>query len=182
MDDVKRIRLKIKEDKRYKNVRNLFKTNSMFQLPVAEYQSEARNLFSMRKVRTLTLDANPKSLNKLAESIVQDQSYRSRMTEILATVKTAKKLLDDTLDRFQDYATVTYARDLKALGAAKERERAVRNVMSAYYKYSDDLSLLIDEIELYIKDIDKAGFAFKSMVDTLNIINQREFNIPNSRK
>lgn len=180
MDDLKRIRLKIKDDKRYKNVRKIFNTNSLFQLPLDEYQDEVRNLFKMRKVRSLTLDASPKSLNKLAESIVQDQSYRSRMTEVLATVKNAAKHLGDMLDRFQDYATVTYARDLKAVGAAKERERTVKNVMAEYYRYQDGLTLLIEEIELYIKDIDKAGFAFKSMVDTLHIINQREFNLPNS--
>ncbi|QQO90317.1 hypothetical protein pEaSNUABM5_00175 [Erwinia phage pEa_SNUABM_5] len=180
MDDSKRIRLKIKEDKRYKNVRKIFKTNNLFQLPLAELQQEVRDLFRMRKVRSLTLSASQKSLNDLAESVVQDQSYRSRMTEILANVKNASKHLNDMLERFQDYASVEYARDLKAVGAAKERERAIRNVMAEYYRYSDELSLLIDEIELYIKDIDKAGFAFKSMVDTLHIINQREFNLPNS--
>lgn len=180
MNDSKRIRLKIKEDKRYKNVRKIFKTNNLFQLPLAELQQEVRDLFKMRKVRSLTLSASPKALNSLAESIVQDQSYRSRMTEILATVKNASKHLSDMLERFQDYAAVEYARDLKAVGAAKERERAVRNVMAEYYRYSDELTLLIDEIELYIKDIDKAGFAFKSMVDTLHILNQREFNLPNS--
>lgn len=180
MNDLKRIRVKIKDDKRYRSVRSIFKTNGLFQLPLDEYSQEVRNLFKMRKVRSLTLDATPKSLNKLAESIVQDQSYRSRMTEILATVKNANKHLTDLLERFQDYATVTYAKDLKIVGAAKERERAVKNVMAEYYTYNDRLNLLIEEIEIYIKDIDKAGFAFKSMVDTLHILNQREFNLPNS--
>ncbi|QZE57379.1 hypothetical protein MPK71_gp170 [Erwinia phage pEa_SNUABM_1] len=181
MDDLKRIRIKVKNDKRYKKLRDIYKTNAIFQQPLAELQDEARKLFKMRKVRTLNI-SDPSALNKLAESIIQDQSYRSRMTEILTNIHTASKLLNDMLERFQDYASVTYAKDLKAVGAAKERERCVRNIMAEYYRYADSLEQLKDEIDLYIKDIDKCGFAFKALVDTMNIINQREYGLPNSRK
>lgn len=181
MDDLKRIRLKVKNDKRYKKLRDIYKTNDIFQQPLAELQDEARKLFKMRKVRTLNI-SDPNALNKLAESIIQDQSYRSRMTEILTNVHTASKLLNDMLERFQDYASVTYAKDLKAVGAAKERERCIRNIMAEYYRYADSLEQLKDEIDLYIKDIDKCGFAFKALVDTMNIINQREYGLPNTRK
>ncbi|AXG67212.1 hypothetical protein MPK70_gp171 [Erwinia phage pEa_SNUABM_33] len=181
MDDLKRIRLKVKNDKRYKKLRDIYKTNDIFQQPLAELQDEARKLFKMRKVRTLNI-SDPTALNKLAESIIQDQSYRSRMTEILTHIHTASKLLNDMLERFQDYATVTYAKDLKAVGAAKERERCIRNIMAEYYRYADSLDLLKEELDLYIKDIDKCGFAFKALVDTMNIINQREYGLPNVRK
>ena len=181
MDDLKRIRLKVKNDKRYKKLRDIYKTNDIFQQPLAELQDEARKLFKMRKVRTLNV-SDPTALNKLAESIIQDQSYRSRMTEILTHIHTASKLLNDMLERFQDYATVTYAKDLKAVGAAKERERCIRNIMAEYYRYADSLELLKEELDLYIKDIDKCGFAFKALVDTMNIINQREYGLPNVRK
>ncbi|QYW03134.1 hypothetical protein pEaSNUABM14_00174 [Erwinia phage pEa_SNUABM_14] len=181
MDDLKRIRLKIKDDKRYKKVRDIFKTNDLFQLPLAEYQEEARKLFKMRKIRTLNI-SDTNALSKVAESIIQDQAYRSRMTEILTTIHSASKLLNDMLERFQDYASVTYAKDLKAVGAAKERERCVRNVMVEYYRYADNLETVVAELDLYIKDIDKCGFAYRALVDTLNIINQREYGLPNSRK
>lgn len=181
MDDLKRIRLKVKNDKRYKKLRDIYKTNDIFQQPLAELQDEARKLFKMRKVRTLNI-SDPTALNKLAESIIQDQSYRSRMAEILTHIHTASKLLNDMLERFQDYATVTYAKDLKAVGAAKERERCIRNIMAEYYRYADSLDLLKEELDLYIKDIDKCGFAFKALVDTMNIINQREYGLPNVRK
>ncbi|QZE58732.1 hypothetical protein pEaSNUABM28_00175 [Erwinia phage pEa_SNUABM_28] len=182
MDDLKRIRLKVKEDKRYKKLRDIYKTNDLFQLPLAEYQDEARQLFKIRKVRTLNVSGDPNALNKVAESIIQDQSYRSRMTEIMTHVHAASKLLNDMLERFQDYASVTYAKDLKAVGAAKERERCVRNIMAEYYRYADQLDLLKEELDLYIKDIDKCGFAYRALVDTMSLINQREYGLPNSRK
>lgn len=182
MDDLKRIRLKVKEDKRYKKLRDIYKTNDIFQLPIAEYQEEARKLFKMRKVRTLNVSSDPNALNKVAESIIQDQSYRSRMTEILTQLHASSKLLNDMLERFQDYASVTYAKDLKAVGAAKERERCIRNIMAEYYTYADKLDMVKEEIDLYIKDIDKCGFAYRALVDTMNIINQREYSVPNSRK
>ncbi|QZE56368.1 hypothetical protein pEaSNUABM40_00172 [Erwinia phage pEa_SNUABM_40] len=181
MDDLKRIRLKVKNDKRYKKLRDIYKTNDIFQQPLAELQDEARKLFKMRKVRTLNV-SDPNSLNKVAESIIQDQSYRSRMTEILTHIHTASKLLNDMLERFQDYASVTYAKDLKAVGAAKERERCVRNIMAEYYRYADQLGMLKEELDLYIKDIDKCGFAYRALVDTMSLINQREYGLPNSRK
>ncbi|UAW53284.1 hypothetical protein pEaSNUABM30_00166 [Erwinia phage pEa_SNUABM_30] len=181
MDDLKRIRIKVKNDKRYKKLRDIYKTNDIFQQPLAELQEEARRLFKMRKVRTLNI-SDPQALNKVAESIIQDQSYRSRMTEIMTHIHTASKLLNDMLERFQDYASVTYAKDLKAVGAAKERERCVRNIMAEYYRYADQLELLKEELDLYIKDIDKCGFAYRALVDTMNIINQREYGLPNSRK
>ncbi|QZE57044.1 hypothetical protein MPK67_gp171 [Erwinia phage pEa_SNUABM_32] len=181
MDDLKRIRIKVKNDKRYKKLRDIYKTNDIFQQPLAELQDEARKLFKMRKVRTLNI-SDPQALNKVAESIIQDQSYRSRMTEIMTHIHTASKLLNDMLERFQDYASVTYAKDLKAVGAAKERERCVRNIMAEYYRYADQLELLKEELDLYIKDIDKCGFAYRALVDTMNIINQREYGLPNSRK
>lgn len=180
-DDIKRIRLKIKDDKRYKRLRDIYKTSTLFQLTVPEYTKEVRQLFQIRGFRTFNVNGT-NSLSKLASLIVEDQSYRSRMIEIYATVCSAIKSLDDMLSRFQDYATVTYARDLKAVGAAKERERMVRNVMSEYYKYKDDLELLRDEIDLYVKDIDKAGFALKNLVETLALIERREGTLPNSRK
>ena len=182
MDDLSRIRIKVKDDKRYKKLRSIYKTNALFQQPLSEYQDEARKLFKMRKVRTLNVSADPNELNKVAESIIQDQSYRSRMTEILTHVHAASKLLNDMLERFQDYAAVTYAKDLKAVGAAKERERCIRNIMAEYYRYADQLEMLKEELDLYIKDIDKCGFAYRALVDTMNIINQREYGLPNQRK
>ncbi len=181
MDDLKRLRPQAKEEKRHKKLRDIYKTNSIFQLPIGEYQEEARRLFKMRKVRTLNI-SDPTALNKVAESIIQDQSYRSRMIEIYTNVNAASKLLNDMLERFQDYVSVTYAKDLKVVGAAKERERCVRNIMVEYYRYADQLDMLKEELDLYIKDIDKCGFSYRALVDTLHIINQREYGLPNSRK
>lgn len=181
MDDLKRLRTKIIDDKRYKSVKKLFKTSDLFQLPVAEYRTEVRDLFKMLKFRSLTVNGSDKSLNKLAEAIVQNQSYRSRMTEIYAHLTESTRTLDQLLERFQDYALVTYARDLKAVGAAKERNAAIRAVMETYYKYAQEARLLMEEIDLYLKDIDKAGFAAKGLVDTLALISQREYSLPNKR-
>lgn len=181
MDDLTRLRKKIKDDKRYRAVRNLFKTQDIFQIPLDEYRQEVRDLFKMRKVRSLSVNSS-KALDNLAESIVQDQSYRSRMVEILSHLSESCRTLEELLDRFQDYATTTYARDLKAVGAAKERSAAIRAVMEPYYKYSTDSRLLMEEIDLYVKDIDKAGYAFKSLVDTLGLINQREYGLPSSKR
>lgn len=181
VDDVTRIRLKVKDDTRYKKIRKLFKHEDLYQLPLDEYSREVDDLFAIRKVRSITINA-PNALDKLAESIVQDQSSRSRMTEILAILTASHKDLNDLLSRFQDYVAVAYANDLKVLSTAKERERCVKNIMAEYYRYSDNLSTLIGKIDFFIKDIDKAGYAFKSLVDTLGLINQREYGLPNSRK
>lgn len=180
MDDLTRLRKKIKADKRYKSIRSLFKTSDLFQLPVADYRDEVRSLFKMLKFRSLSVTKS-KALDNLAEAVVQNQAYRSRMTEIYAHLTESTRTLDRLLERFMDYATVTYARDLKNVGAARERTSAVRASMETYYKYADEARFLMEEIDLYLKDIDKAGFAAKALVDTLALINQREYGLPNKR-
>ena len=177
MDDLKRIRLKIKDDKRYKAIRNLYKTQDIFQIPISEYREECRAMFKGRRIRGLSL-RDDNAVYKVAESIVQDQSYRSRMSEIYSLLSESCRTMEELLSRFSDYATVTFARDLKALGTVNERTKAIKASLETYYQYSAEARLLMEEIDIYIKDIDKAGFAFKSLVDTLELISQREFSIP----
>lgn len=180
MDNYTRLKKKIRSDERYKGVRKLFKTSEIFQLPLDEYRTEVRGLFKLRKIRSLSVNGS-KALDRLAEAIVQDQSYRSRMTEIQAHLTESHRTLHDLLERFHHYATAEYARDLKAMGALKERSSAIVAILDPYLKYAQNTKLLMEEIDTYIKDIDKAGFAFKSLVDTLGLLTQREY-IPSAGK
>lgn len=181
MTEIERFKKKIRQDKRYRGVRNLFKTSEIFQLPLDEYRSEVRSLFKLRKIRSFTISGT-KSMDKLAESIVQDQSFRSRMTEIYAHLSESSRTLQDLLKRFHDYAVIEYARDLKVFGAAADRTAAIKSVLEPYLKYSDESRLLMEEIDMYLKDIDKAGFAFKSLVETLSLISQREYGLPTPKR
>lgn len=177
MDDLERIRKKIRRDTRFKSIRTIYKTNTLFQITVDEYRKEIRDMFRIRQFRSLSV-RSPQVLNKLAEAIVQDQSYRSRMTELLSQVHTARKTLIDMLSHFHDYALAEYGRDLKMLGAAKERSAFLNDVLSTYHSYCEDLDNLMLEIDTYIKDIDKAGYAAKNLVEVLHLMTLREGNLP----
>lgn len=182
MDDLTRIRKKIRKDKRFKSIKSIYKTNPLFQVTIDEYRDEIRTMFKIRIFRSLNTKS-PNILNKLAEALVQDQSFRSRMTEILSQLVMAKKSLNDMAERFFDYASTEYARDLKAIGAAKERSSFVRDVLSEYFTYCENLDNLMMEIDIYVKDIDKAGYTAKNLIEVVDMLTYREGGIPQpSRK
>lgn len=181
MDDLTRIKKKIKGCKRYKALHQVFTTSSLFKVTVDEYRSEIRNLFKTRRFRALSTTSTNFDRDFQA-AIIQDQSYRSRMVEITAEVGRARRALDNHIEKFIEYAAVTFASDLKAVGAAKERERFLNSIARRYVDYGAELQNLAEEIDFYVKDIDKAGYAAKNLVEVLSILYHRDGSLPSVNK
>ncbi len=174
---VQRLRIKIRENKRYLGITNVFQTDERFSISVDKYTEEVRTMFKLRKFRSLDVNS-PKFTRQFAEAIIQDQSYRSRMTEMLTQCHSAKRALDRLVDVFYDYAIVEYAADLKIFGTQKEREAFLNTMMKKFKKYTDDLDTFIVETDYYIKDIDKAGYSAKNIAEVYAIVFKKEGNIP----
>lgn len=177
MSDLDRVKTKIKSSRRFKGMLSLFETDERFSIPVDGYVSEVRTMFKMRKFRNLDVN-DPKFTRKFAESIIQDQSYRSRMTEILTQCYASKRALDRLLDVFYDYAIVEFAKDLRILSTAKERESLINTILNRFQKYTISLDALIQEIDYYVKDIDKAGYTAKNIAEVYAIVFKKEGSIP----
>lgn len=171
MDDISRLRSKIKLNPRYKKFAALVRTERMFDIPFEKYRADIRNLFALRKFRSLDT-SKPTFIHDLNTAYVQDLSYRSTMTEMLATATAARIRMTRLLDALEFYLHSKYAQDLKAVGAAKERERFIMSVLRKHYDFLSNVEILISEIDLYIKDIDKSGFGATSMANTQVILSK----------
>ena len=134
-------------------------------------------MFKMRKFRQLNVD-DPKFTRRFAESIIQDQSYRSRMTEMLTQCYASKRALDRLLDVFHDYAIVEFAKDLRVLGTQKERDALINTLLNRFQKYTSSLDAFIQEVDYYVKDIDKAGYTAKNIAEVYAIVFKKEGSIP----
>lgn len=181
MDDITRIKKKIKSHPRFTALQKVFRTSSLFKVTIEEHRREIRDLFKMRRFRTLSTSSNNFDKEFIA-ALVQDQSYRSRMVEITAEVGRARRALQNHIDKFVEFAAVAYAQDLKVVGAAKERERFLNGIVRRYVDYGEDLANLIEEMDYYIKDIDKAGYAAKNLVEILSIQYRRDGALPGIQK
>lgn len=164
LDDLSRLRAKIKADSRYKKLKSVYTTNKAFDLPIDSFRADMQGLFKLRKFRDLDT-RSPTFIQSLNEAYVQDLSYRSRMTETFATFNNARMYMDRLVDAFSDYVHSAYSNDLKIVGAAKERERFVATMLRPMLDYKAQLERACAEIELYVKDIDKAGFGATSMAN-----------------
>ena len=177
ISDLERVKSKIKGCKRYKGMLDLYATDERFSLPVDSFVQEARTMFKMRKFRQLNVD-DPKFTRRFAESIIQDQSYRSRMTEMLTQCYASKRALDRLLDVFHDYALVEFAKDLRVLGTQKERDALINTLLNRFQKYTSSLDAFIQEVDYYVKDIDKAGYTAKNIAEVYAIVFKKEGSIP----
>ena len=178
LSNLDRVRRKIRSDPKYKAIKNVYATDARFQIPVDGYRDEVRTMFKMRTYRGLTVNS-PNFFRKFGESVLQDQSYRSRMTEMLTECYGSKRALERLLAAFTDYISVEYAKDLKPIGTIKDRDAFIRMVLAKFQKYLDRLDDFIFETDALIKDIDKAGFAAKNVAEVFNIVFQREGKLPN---
>ena len=177
ISDLERVKSKIKGCKRYKGMIDIMETDERFQIPVGGYTNEIRTMFKMRKFRSLNVN-DPVFTRKFAESIIQDQSYRSRITEMLTQCYAAKRALDRLVSIFYDYAIVEFNKDLRILSTQKERDSLLKTLLNRFNKYVEELDTFIQEADYYVKDIDKAGYSAKNIAEVYAIVFKREGSVP----
>jgi hypothetical protein len=165
MADIDRIRSKIKADPRFKKIRSIVKTNRVFNFSVVDYQEEAARMFKMRRFRDLDTDSAT-FIRDLNKAYSQDLSYRSRMTEMYVACNSARGYLNRLLSAFYDYAIMEYYSDLKSVGTAEERKRFLSSILRTQQDLIQSYDMVCEELDFYMKDIDKCGFGATSMANT----------------
>lgn len=174
--DLLELKKKIKKDSRYKKLHKLLNDDDIeqYNIPVNEYLMNAKTLHGSRKFRRLDPNS-PNILAELTAAAVEDQSFRSQMTEILVVCSQAIKSIRRLLESFSAYATMTYQRELKALvGTVKEREAFIDAIFEDFHKYIIEVEALEDAIKLYIIDIDKAGYVMKNIAEVQRLVYRPE--------
>lgn len=168
------LRTYLEKDSRVKHFKKLVSSDGKFALPIADWRTEARLLHSRRQVKTLS----PTSASfgrKMIAATVNESATRSRLTEMLAQASSVSNLFKDYFSALEDYIFVTYASSLAAaFKTAKDRERFVDHYLRPQHKMHFEVEDFIDEISLYITDIDKSGYSIKAIAEVFTAIFKAE--------
>lgn len=168
------LRSYLEKDKRVRSFKRLVSADGKFALPIADWRAEARLLHSMRQVKNLSA-SSANFGRKMITATVNESGTRSRLTEMLAQASSVSNLFKDYLAALEDYIFVTYPTELAAVfKTAKDRERFVDHYLRPQHKLHFEVQDFIEEISLYITDIDKSGYSIKAIAEVFTAIFKAE--------
>jgi hypothetical protein len=173
--DLKRVRLKVKRDKRYKEM-DLALTFNRDKIKTDSWRREMEINHRDRKIGKLRVK-DPNFFKKMTEACAFEVSCRSRLAEMSVVCSDIERSLKSQLDYFSDYVLITYSADLKIFSTIKERTKFTESIMRKFQGYLDDMTTLRMQIHIYMEDIDKAGYAIKNMVSVFEVIMRNEGHI-----
>lgn len=136
------------------------------------YSEEALKIHSVRLARYLLPNL---SLSDLQKAAVNESSYRSRLVEILMTVKTFSSALGDYMDSMESYLFKKYPDLYEGLRYKTDRGLVTAKLLRKYNKVYAEASTLEENIEAIITDIDKKAFTLRLLMDTIQLATQREY-------
>lgn len=170
--DVKRIKKKIKKDERFKQLKENL-DSPRFNIPFDTWRKELKFNHSQRTLTKLKT-SDPKFGKRVIKGAQREVSTRSRAVEMKVMCTEIERSLKSALNYFEDYLLLEYASDLKYFSTVKERQKFIQALLRPFQEHLDKVISMNAEISLYVEDIDKAGYALKSMVDVYVTIFKNE--------
>lgn len=171
--ELDRLKKTLRKDPRYKRLKQMFTSSSLYKMPFDEYKDELRTLHKTRTIHKQSA-GHPNFGHNIIEAAIKDQANRHRYTEILVMCTEAVNNLDKLLESFERYILTEYDADLKRFKTKDERRFFVSSVMHRFHEYKDECEELRQIVKLFIEDIDKAGFTVTNLVKAYDIIMRRE--------
>ena len=164
----------LSSDNRFMRLKAAFKTMPE-QLPMSieDLMSEVKTLHKIRSVRNLQAN-DPNILTKMSESFAQEQSLRSRLTEILMVSIRVETVLSEALKSFSQYALIEHSSMLSHLKTKGEREDAIAMVLVSYHGYITSLKTLQKMVTLAVDDIDKSAYRIGDLFKAIQLIGKPE--------
>ena len=158
----------LNRDKRMLRLKDSFDTLPEYRMDFRDLHEELDTMMSTRPIRSLNTKGN--FIDNITEAMLTDQQYRSRVTEIMmACVKTEKKL-GRSIDQIGDYLRTEYHSQIMAVFRTKaDRVTFTDHILRKYINYLDKVDELKQRCMLLTTDIDKAGYAFKGMLEAVQI-------------
>lgn len=173
-EDLDLLRRTVKRYEKYKKFMKSVKANPNLQLPFEELHEELERMQKMRRVRSLTRkDKN--FTGSVVDAMLQDQAYRSRCTEILASCIAITGGFQDTLLNLRDYLLFEYGGRIgRGRTTKEERKNFMENVLRPLFKYLHKVEQLKEHAKYIVDDIDKAGFTYRNLVESIKLLGKPE--------
>lgn len=142
-------------------------------LPVERLLKEAASLHSDRTSRALFKHAMAPT--KLYEARLRDLSNRARLAEIRVGLTKQRAMLGAGLSEVKKHLLSRYGDELKAVGSTVETRRAfIDKALNFAVTLQDAIDAAIEEIDLYIKDLDQAAFGLRDAVELVKLMTERK--------
>lgn len=171
LDALRRI---VKKDDKYLRFKRAARNNPNLQLPFEDLHEELDRMQRTRGVRSLSRK-DKQFTGSVVDAMLQDQAYRSRCTEILASCISIDGTYSVTLLNLRDYLLLEYGGRMgKGRTTKEDRKQFMENVLRPFFKYLHSVEQLKTHARYIIDDIDKAGFTFRNLVESIKLLGKPE--------
>ncbi len=171
INDRKHLKRLVKADENYLKFKRSVDKNPNLRLPFEELHEELEREHKMRQVRSLHR-SDKDFIGSVTDAMMQDARIRSRATEILASTIAIKGTFTDTLTNLRDYLILAYGKRLG--GTKEERRNFMENILRPFFKYIHKVDQLREHARYIIEDIDKAGYTFKNLMESIKLLGKPE--------
>lgn len=171
--DIKAVRSLVRADQKYKRFKKAAQSNPNLVLPFEDLHDELRRLHSTRQVRVLSR-RDVDFTATVIDAMLQDQSTRSRCTEILASCISISGTFAETLNNLRDYLMLEYGGNIGTRTTKEERKQFMVSLLRPFYRYLHDVSQLQEHARYVIDDIDKAGFTYRNLIEGIKLLGRPE--------
>lgn len=166
------LKKKIKKNRYFKKLKENLDSDR-YNVPFDLLRTEISQLHRDRKLHAAK-PTDPNFGKKFIQAAQIEVSTRSRLTEMRTMLVSIQSDFRSGVDHLHDYLIIEHSSRLKIFGTIKERDRFMQAVLRNFYEYLREIETLLLEISYVIEDLDKSGYAMKSMVDLYSVIFKNE--------
>jgi hypothetical protein len=165
----------IKDDKKLKKFLNKV-NNGVFSINTEALIAEIRDMHLTRSTRTL----KPKEVlikfqSRFMGAALQNSAFRSRAVEIKMQCYYSLSELDKYLSILKKYLKSQYPLELKSKFTTQaDRDSFIDRILEKAIVQKKDLESVIGYCDIFISDIDAAGWSLKSIIDVMNMTNDKK--------
>lgn len=131
----------------------------------------------LREAEHLHLERKSRKLYKvvmaptpLYTADMQDLSTRARLVELKTGIMRMIGVINAAVKSVKTHVSTKYQTELREYGSTiAERNRIIDRVVSDAVQSSSDMASVVDILDVYIKDLDQAGYALRRAIDALKL-------------
>lgn len=173
-EDLDALRRIVKKDAKYKRFKEMADANPNLRLPFDDLHEELERMQRTRNVRSLSRK-DKGFTNSVVDAMLQDQSYRSRCTEILASCISIEGTFSETLCNLRDYLLLEYGGRMgRGRTTKEERRQFMENVLRPFFKYLHKVEQIKKHAKYIVDDIDQAGYTYRNLVESIKLMGKPE--------
>jgi hypothetical protein len=169
---MKTFRELVATDERMKKFKNMLKKGA-YSIDVDALKEEVKTIHATRDVRRLkTKEVIEQFQSKVISARLQNQTYRSRLTEITVTCFEATNTLKDHMDALRKHMRYEYRQQLSQYRTKDERKEVIDNELEKGIRLLSRINNLVKIVEIILKDVDEASWMVKDITAVMTAISE----------